>query len=92
MGFPVVQVVILPVYQVHPHVKNTSHTIHSVKLDLIIPFSCMHDGVITLDFVLFEISHAIKKTKKIQIKWLIDTFWGVITETNGNKMTLSACD
>lgn len=66
MGFPVAKVeffskLILPVYQVHPHVKNTSHTIHSVKLDLIIPFSCMHDGVITLDFVLFEISHAIKK-------------------------------
>lgn len=46
--------VILPAYRVHPHVKNTSHIIHSVKLDLINPFSCMHDGVITLDFVLFE--------------------------------------
>lgn len=67
--------VILPAYRVHPHVKNTSHTFNSVKLDSIIPFSCIHDGVIILDCVLFEISQALK-TRKMQIKWLIDTCWG----------------
>lgn len=99
MGFPVVQVVffskesvILPDYREHPHVKNISHTIHSIKLDLIIPFSCMHAWWSNYTWFLNIISN--KKTRKMQIKWLIDTLWGVITETNGpttNKMTLSAC-